>query len=286
MVEEGPPDPGPGDQDVPSRGPWQGLSQAVGLVTANRNLRRIQLAFVGSSIGDWAYSTAVAVWAFQVGGTKAVGTWMAIRLTLMAVSAPVTSRLADTMPRKQLMVLCDLARALLITAAAACLYLDTPAAPVFVLATLTGLFGTPFMIAQRSLLPALADRPEELTAANGTASTIESLAFFAGPSLAAVLLGFTTVETVFLFNVATFVWSMVLVLGLTVPAGRTTDDDDPEDGGPPGDADGAAEPAGGGFLSETSAGFRAIAGDEGLLVVTAAACVQTVVAGPPPSSCW
>ena len=76
----------------------------------------------------------------------------------------------------------------LVTAGAACLFVDAPPAAIFVLATLPGLFATPFMVAQRSMLPVLAERPEELTAANGTASTIESLAFFAGPALAAGLL--------------------------------------------------------------------------------------------------
>ena len=98
-------------------------------VAHNRNLRRIQLAFVGSSIGDWAYATAVAVWAYGVGGAKVVGIWMAIRYTLMAVSAPFTSALADKMSRKLLMILCDLSRALLVVAAAVCLFVDTPARP-------------------------------------------------------------------------------------------------------------------------------------------------------------
>ena len=159
---------------APGRGPLGGLRRSVTLVAGNRNLRRIQLAFVASSIGDWAYATAVAVWAYEVGGARAVGIWMAVRYILMAVSAPFTSALADKMSRKALMIRADLIRALLVTAAAVCLFLDTPAAPIFVLATLASLASTPFQVAQRSLLPTLATRPEELTAANGTASTIDA----------------------------------------------------------------------------------------------------------------
>ena len=255
---------------TPGRGPLGGLRRSVSLVAGNRNLRRIQLAFVASSIGDWAYATAVAVWAYEVGGARAVGIWMAIRYTLMALSAPFTSTLADKMSRKLLMILADLVRALLITAAAVCLFLDTSAALVFVLATLASLVGTPFMVAQRSLLPALSRRPEELTAANGTASTIDSLSFFVGPALAATMLGFTDVQVVFLLNVATFVWSMALVAGVSVPDSAAAA---PE-------SDEATEEApSAGFLAETSAGFRCIAADRGLTLVTAAACVQTVIAG-------
>ena len=34
---------------------------SIAAVFANRNLRRVELAFLGSSIGDGAYATAVAV---------------------------------------------------------------------------------------------------------------------------------------------------------------------------------------------------------------------------------
>ena len=81
------------------------------------------------------------------------------------------------------MVLSDVIRAVLVAAAAACLFLDAPAAPIFVLATLTSLFGTSFRCAQRALMPALANDPEELTASNGISSTIESLSFFVGPAI-------------------------------------------------------------------------------------------------------
>ncbi|MEO5652497.1 MAG: MFS transporter [Marmoricola sp.] len=264
-------DDGGSDAPTPRRGFAHDLRTSVAAVAGNRNLRRVQLAFVGSSIGDWAYGTAVAVWAYGEGGAKAVGVWMAIRFALMAVSAPFTAGLADKMPRKRLMILADLIRALLVTGAAACLYFETPAAPIYVLATLTSLLGTPFMVAQRSLLPSLAERPEELTAANGTASTIESLAFFAGPALAALLIGVTSLEVVFLVNVATFGWSMLLVMGLSIPSSPdgARDQDEPPD----------VEPAGPGFLAETSAGFRTIAGDSGLILVAAAASVQTIIAG-------
>ena len=240
-------------------------------VFKNPNLRRIQLAFAGSAIGDWAYATAVTVWAYGVGGPQAIGIWVGIRLALMALTAPLASMLADRFPRKMVMIGADLVRIVLVSASAACLFLDTPPAPIFVLATLTSLCGTPFRIAQRAVLPSLAERPEELTAANGTASTIESLAFFVGPAIAALLLGFSPVQVVFLLNVATFVWSLLMVAGVRVTPR-------PRDAGE-GEADSAEDAAQPGFLSETMAGFRAIGDDRGLLVVVAAVSVQTIVAG-------
>jgi len=125
------------------------LGTSIRSVFRNPGLRRVELALIGSMIGDWAFATAVTVWAYQVGGVTAVGVWTAIRLTLMAVTAPVASMLADRFPRKSVMVTADLVRGLLVVGCGLCLVFDTPAAPIFVLATLAGLLGTPFRCAQR-----------------------------------------------------------------------------------------------------------------------------------------
>ena len=75
-------------------------------VFGNTNLRRMQLAFAGSLVGNWAYATAVAVWAYGVGGAKAVGIYTAVRLGLMAVTSPFAATLADRYSRKLVMIGC------------------------------------------------------------------------------------------------------------------------------------------------------------------------------------
>ena len=270
------------------RGMLAETRESVAAVFRNRNIRRVQLALAGSEVGDWAYATAVAVWAYDVGGPQAVGTWMAVRLGLSAVLAPFGAALADRMDRRLLMLLTDLVRAALVGGAALVLLAGGPAWAVFVMATLTSLLVTPFMVAQRSLLPSLAERPEELTAANGTASTIDSLSSFVGPALGASMLAVTSVEAVFGFNVLTFLWSMALVYGVRPPTrppapARATAEDDTGAGTDPGTgpatATGDADEQTEGFWRETAAGFRAIRADPGLLLVASAASVQTVIAG-------
>jgi MFS family permease len=196
---------------------------------------------------------------------------MAIRLTLMAVTAPVAATWADRVARKKVMVLCDLGRAILVTAAAVCLFLDTPVAPIFVLATLTSLLGTPFRCAQRALMPALAATPEELTASNGASSTIESLSFFVGPALGAVLIGVADIPVVFLLNSLTFMWSMTMVAGIAVPTKVQPAE--------PGSGGAEDEPVKEGLLAEVSGGFRSIYADKDLLVVAWLVSAQTIVAG-------
>ncbi|HET8561810.1 MAG TPA: MFS transporter [Marmoricola sp.] len=244
---------------------------SVASVFRNPRLRKMELAFAGSLIGDWASSTATAVFAYGVGGTKAVGLFYTIRLGLMAVASPFMATLADRISRRLVMVVCDLVRLVIFAGAAACLYLQAPVWPVFVLAGAGALVASAFRPAQAAWMPSLADSPDELTAANGTASTLESLAFFLGPALGAFLLTLTDVPTVFVFNAATFAWSALLVLSIRVRAdARDGAEDEPSgDGGS----------AGPGFLSETTAGFRAIAADGNAVMVAVLTCVQTVVAG-------
>jgi MFS family permease len=248
--------------------------QSLASVFVNPSLRRVQLALAGSMIGDWAYATAVAVWAYDVGGATAVGIWTAVRLALMALTAPVTAGLADRFPRKQVMIGTDLVRAVTIGVTAVLILTDAPPAPIFVLATLAALFGTPFRAAQRALMPSLVTRPEELTASNGASSTIESLAFFVGPAIGASLVALSSVATVFIFDALTFVWSMAFVIGIKVPPAPAAREE--ADNKTPTQEDAEKGP---GFLTETMQGFRAIAADRDLTVVVAQVAAQTVVAG-------
>ena len=166
------------------------------------------------------------------------------------------------------------------------------------------------------MMPSLVSRPEELTAVNGTSSTLESLAFFAGPALAAGLLSVTSVEAVLVFDALTFVWSAVLIAGVrplarssvpeplpvaaaapTGPAGAAapvpdqgTDDlDDVSDREPAREPAAAEAPADApvppsarrrfGFLRETAAGFAHIWANPDLRVLVGLTCAQTLVAG-------
>jgi MFS family permease len=246
-------------------------------VFRNPNLRRVQLALAGSLIGDLAYSTAVAVWAYGVGGAKAVGIWAAVRLALLAFSSPLGATVADRFSRRTVMIVADALRCGLVLLATLCLFLDLHPAFVFVLATVTSMISTAFRPAQRALMPVLANRPEELTASNGASSTLESLAIFVGPALGAMMLVVADVQVVFLLNAATFVWSMIMLTRVQVPPRPASTPAEVTDGtaAEPAETDASHES----FLAEVSAGFRTITRDKDLLLVTGEVCAQTVIAG-------
>jgi MFS family permease len=266
----------------PRRNPaMQALRDTVDSLRAvfgQRALRRLELALAGSLIGDWAYATAVVVWAYGVGGAKAVGIWMAVRYVLMAITAPFAAALADHLPRQRVMIGADVARAVLVVAAAICVGTDTPAAPIYVLATLASMLGSVFRPAQTAWLPSLVDKPEHLTCANGVASTVESLSFFVGPAIGATLIKVTNVQTVFGLNAATFLWSAALVMSIrprqpAQEAGAAADAaGDPSE---PGEQAGQSA----GALHEMFAGFREIRNSRDLRLIAVLSCLQTLVAG-------
>ena len=246
---------------------------SIGTVFANPALRRINLAYAGSAIGDWAYATAMVVWAYGVGGVAAVGIWGTIRLTVMTIASPFGGALADRFPRQRVMITTDLTRAILVTTTAAMVLIHAHPILVFVPATLTALTASPFRAAVAALLPSLVDRPEELTAANGTTSTIESLSFFVGPAIGGLLLTVANVQTVILFDALSFIWSAYLVSRVkSRPAANTAE---PEATGEPHDPEGPTRPA----HNALTAGFRAIWANSDLRLITAVYCAQTIVAG-------
>jgi MFS family permease len=238
-------------------------------VFANPGLRRIELAWAGSIVGDWAYATAFAVYAYEKGGPTAVGVVAVVRYVLRALITPFTSMLGDRYSRRLVMIGSDVTAAILIVVAALLIASDANEYAVYTLSVVTAIAVSPFRSAQASYLPELANGPEELAASNVASSTIESLGFFGGPAIAGALLAFASISTVYIFDAATFAWSAFLVLGIRRP--RPAEEEATVDAAPAGEKVG--------FLEEASAGFRTIFGDRDLRILVGLFCAQTVVAG-------
>ena len=231
-------------------------------VVQNESLRRLELAWAASIIGQWAYLVAVSVYAYKVGGEAAVGLIFLLRLVPAALLAPFTGLLADRYRRELVLLGSLIARAVLIGVAAVGVFLDVNSAVVYALAVGAAIATTPFRPAQAAMTPALARSPRELTAANAVASTIESLAVFAGPALAGLLLGVTSTGTVFLVNVGLVVLSGLFVIRL--PESRPRRERETE----------AST-----IASEVLMGFRTIAREPSLRLLIGLFTAQTFVAG-------
>jgi MFS family permease len=232
-------------------------------VFRNPNLRRLELAWVGSVAGDWSSAVALGVFAYQSGGAPAVGLVGAIRFLPAAVAAPFAAILGDRYRRERVMVASDVVRALAMGSAAFVIFADGPAGIVYGLAGLVSVVSTAFQPAQAALLPSLARSPGELTAANVASSTTESIGSFAGPALGGLLLAATGSGVVFAATAGTFTWSALLVSRIRAdrPAGEQAREDVS------------------GLGSEALAGFRTIAVEPRLRLLVGLYAAQTLVAG-------
>lgn len=239
--------------------------RALGAVLRSPALRRLQLAWVGSILGGWAYLVALGVYAYDQGGAAAVGLAGLIRFIPGAIAAPFAATLVDRYPRVTMMITSDLVRFVLMLAAAAVIAVDGPAPVVYAIVALTTVAGTVFRPAQSALLPSLVASPAELTAANVASSTLESMGTFLGPALGGLLLAVSDPAVVFAANGATFLWSAFVVAGLR---GREAPRERPA---PEAGAKGESE----GIL----AGIRTIVREPSLRTLVGLYTAQTVVAG-------
>jgi MFS family permease len=232
-------------------------------VFRNESLRRIELAWAASILGTWAYGIAVVVYAYDQGGPTAVGVVGLGRWLAAAVASPFAALLGDRYDRRWVMVASDLARAGLIAAAAVAAFADAPAIAIYVIAGLVGVAATAFRPAEAALIPSLARTPEELTAANVAASTIESVGIFGGPAIGGLLLATTGPGVVFLVTACALLGSAFLVAGVK----------------PLGEAKEKVEHEAGSVVDELLAGFRTIARERRLRLLVGLFSAQTFVDG-------
>jgi MFS family permease len=246
-------------------GPRRGESLAAfARVFANRDLRRVQLAGVGSTMGYWGYLVALLVWAYAEDGAALAGIATFVRLAPGAVVAPFAGALADRYPRKRVMVSSDLFRAVLQGLAAGAIALSLPPAAVLALVALSGVGASVFRPAQAALLPSITRTPEELTAANVVASAVDGTGAFVGPALGGLLLTFSGPATVFAASVGCLLWSAALVAGVK---GET----------PPMPRDGGLDVRG--LLHDVREGFSAVASGARVRLLIGLVGAQTLVAG-------
>jgi MFS family permease len=239
-----------------------GSARAFAAVFRNPNLRRLEGAWTATAIGHWGLLVAVSVYAFNQGGEKAVGIVFLLRLVPAGIIAPFAGVLGDRYRREKVLFWSVVLRFGLCAGAAAGVALDAPATLVYALAILTSIANAPYKSAQAALTPTVATTPDELTAANAVSSTVESLAFFAGPALAGILLALSSTAVVLAMAAGLFGVAAIVVLGLRIPRSEAS-----------------KEVEAGTILSECLAGFSVVFRHRELRVLIGLFTAQTLVAG-------
>lgn len=157
-------------------------------VMRQRDLRRLQLGWTAFFVVDAMSMVALSVWAFDDGGASAVGILGLARLLPGAIALPFGAWAADRFSRRRVVTAVFAAIAVTQALIAIALVAGVPAVAVYVLVAVGSIAATPYRSAQLALAPLVAATPGELVAMNVTAGTLEGLATFAGPALAALLL--------------------------------------------------------------------------------------------------
>ena len=189
----------------------------VGLREAlrNENLRRVELAWGAAIAAEWAHFVALGIYAYDEGGTVAVGIAGVVRMLPAALAAPFAASLGDRFRRERFLLAIALVGCGSLAASAAAFFAGSVPL-VFAFAAVVGLAATLVRPALQALLPSLARTPEELIAANGATSTLEGLGTLVGPLAAGVLVSLMDVGLVFVVGAFAFAAAAALLARVTV----------------------------------------------------------------------
>jgi MFS family permease len=170
---------------------------ALAAAARNDNVRRVQLAWGAAIAAEWAHFVALGVFAYEHGGTSAVGLAGLVRLLPAAAVAPLAASLGDRFRRERFLLAMTVVGAAALAASAVAAFASAEVF-VYAFAALVGVSSTLIRPALQALLPSLARTPEELIASNGATSTVESVGTLGGPLLAGILVSLGDVGIVFI----------------------------------------------------------------------------------------
>jgi MFS family permease len=159
----------------------RGSLRAFREVFGNRQLRRLEAAWASAMFGYSGLNIVVMVYGYETGGAKAAGVMALLRVLPGALAAPFTSALADRYPRERVLLVSNVLRTVFVAVAAADAVGGGPSWIVFSLTAAVGIAGSCFRPAQAALVRGLARTPDELTAANVVASTIQAMGLRSRP---------------------------------------------------------------------------------------------------------
>ncbi len=186
------------------------------ILRTNKDFRRLWLAQLISEIGDWFYSLAVYDLLHEATHSgKAVGWAIIIQLLPWFIMTPLSGALADRFPRRQLMIVADVVRGLVVLG----LLLARTASDVWLVYALLGaevIFASIFEPARNALLPNLV-RAEEVLPANALSSATWSLALTAGAAVGGAVTALFGRKVAFVVNSLSFFASALLIQQIKTP---------------------------------------------------------------------
>lgn len=192
------------------------LFTGYGRLIRNRRYFPLWLGQLISNLGDTLHYIALVVWVYQrTGSSLAVAGTVFFEVVPVVLLAPVAGIVIDRFPRKMVLIVSDMVRAVLVLA----LLLTTEQWQVYAIVTLLTAAGTFFNPALSATLPTLLDA-DDLLAANSVSWSTGRFVQIIGAAVALGVIETVGAEAAFVFNACTFLVSALLLLLLPVPPGR------------------------------------------------------------------
>lgn len=242
----------------------------IALLRQNLPFRRLWYAQVVSQLGDWFDSIALYTLLLALTGSgQAVGALLVAQFLPAALVGPFAGVVIDRLPRKLVMIVSDILRALLVLLLLRVQTIDDIWL-IYGVTTLKFALTSFFEPARSAIIPNIASRVE-LVAANGLSGATWSAMLALGAALGGIVVGTLGVRAAFLLDAATFVLSAFLVWRVPFKEQRSSGR---------ADADAVADPSSGmptpirhptpgdQLLPELSAGLRFVGRRTDLLCYT------------------
>lgn len=186
------------------------LSAYWRLVHDNRNFRLLWFAQIVSELGDWLYSIAIYSLLLELtGSAKSLATAIVLQTLPQFFVAPGAGVVSDRMSRKRVMILADLARAVIVVLMLAVRSREWVGL-IYVLLFIETTMWAFFEPARNAVIPNIA-RGSELLAANTLSASTWSVIMAAGFSIGGVVAVLVGRSAVFVINAVSFLVSASLI---------------------------------------------------------------------------
>lgn len=228
---------------------------------SHRDLRFLLAGLGVSYVGDWMYGVALLAYVFQQTRSAA---WLAaagvLRLLPYLLFGTVGGVLADRYERRAVMMISDLARAVLMFVLAGLAFASGPVIVAIVIAMLSTVAATPYQPALGAMTPGLVGE-RDLAAANSAISVIENVGLALGPALGGILLYLGSPALAFAINGVTFFVSLACVAAVKERSQAT------------------AQSQKGSFRERLAGGFNAIKGSANISILVGVIVSSTFLYG-------
>ncbi len=157
-------------------------------VARDPTLLRLEVAYLGFNMAEFATWLAILVYAYRLGGAGAAAFVALVQLIPAGIVAPFAAYAGDRFRRDRVLVAGYAWQAAAMAGTAVAMYVDAPPPITVAVATVAAASFTLPRPVHAVILPSITHAPADLTAANAVAGLAENVGVFAGPLVGGALL--------------------------------------------------------------------------------------------------